>query len=59
MTGAYYRIKTESGWENIEIDEMTDVQLDELANQYPLKGWDLAKFLAKWIRDNVGTLEPQ
>ena len=53
MTGAYLRTKRNGKWENIEIDQLTDKELDELAEQQPEKGWIWAKFLAKWIRDNI------
>lgn len=49
-TGAFIRV----GSENVEIDEMTDEQLEQLEQDYPTKGWLWAKFLAKWIRDNIG-----
>lgn len=51
MTGAYVRIEREGKWENIEIDQLTDEELDSfLPDQDPVK-W--AKFLAGWIRDNI------
>lgn len=53
MTGAYVRILRD-GWESIEVDQLTDAELEEFAKQQgEARGWVWAKFLAKWIRDNV------
>lgn len=53
-TGAYVRIKRGDRWQNIEIDQLTNAELDALADEETIqKGWSWAKFLAKWIRDNV------
>lgn len=52
MTGAYLRIKRNGKWENIEIDQLTDDELNEIEITQPNRGWEWAKFLAKWIRDN-------
>ena len=53
MTGAYLRILRDKKWQNIEIDQLTDQELDELEREQKEKGWIWAKFLAKWIRDNI------
>lgn len=54
MTGAYLRTKRDNRWENIEVDQLTDAELDELErSQGAERGWVWAKFLAKWIRENV------
>lgn len=54
MTGAYVRIKRGNHWENIEIDQLTDDELDTLAREQPVeRGWVWAAFLARWIRDNI------
>lgn len=53
MTKAYLRTKRGGKWKSIEIDQLTDKELDQLEKQDPEKGWFWAKFLAKWIRDNV------
>jgi len=54
MTGAYLRIKRDGKWGNIEIDQLKDSELDQLAlDQGEQRGWVWAKFLAKWIRDNI------
>ena len=46
-------MKREGKWQTIEIDQLTDNELHEFAQQQPvLEGWQWAKFLAKWIRDN-------
>jgi len=51
MTGAYVRIKRGEGWCNIEIDQLTDEELDQFLTKENSKKW--ATFLAKFLRDNV------
>jgi hypothetical protein len=56
MTGAYLRVKRDDQWQNIEIDQMTDAELDDMERRSgddPAYAWSWVKFLAKWIRDNV------
>jgi hypothetical protein len=53
MTGAYIRFCRDGTWQNIEVDQLTDAELDEFEKQSAADGWTWAKFLAKWIRDNV------
>jgi hypothetical protein len=59
MTGAYVRVIRDGRWQNIEFDQLTDEELDAFeARTRDLgtvagEGWKWAKFLAKWIRDNV------
>ena len=52
-TGAYLRIERDNEWVNIEIDQLTDDELDSLAKDQPGEGWVWAKFLAAWIRDTL------
>jgi len=51
MTGAYVRIKRGEKWDNIEIEYLTDEELEEFLTEKDSKKW--AIFLAKFIRDNV------
>ena len=51
MTGAYVRIKREGKWDNIEIEYLTDEELEKFLTEKDSKKW--AIFLAKFIRDNV------
>lgn len=53
MTGAFLRILRDSEWQNIEIDQLTDEELDLIEREQPNRGWSWAKFLARWIRENV------
>lgn len=53
MTGACVRVERDGKWESIEVDQLTDGELDALCDQQPERGWVWAKFLAKWIRDNI------
>ena len=53
MTGAYIRIQRNGIWQPIEIDQLTDGELDDFAETQSAEGWKWAKFLAKWIRDNI------
>ena len=57
MTGAFIRIERGGKWQNIEIDQMTNAELDILATGQPGRGWKWAIFLAKWIRDNIGPMQ--
>ena len=52
MTGAYVRILRGGKWESIEIDQLSDAELEAFATLQPDAGWKWAKFLAKYIRDN-------
>ncbi len=53
-TGAFVRVERDGSWQAIEIDCLSDGELDQLAESQKDGGWRWAKFLAKWIRDNVG-----
>lgn len=53
MTGAYIRIERDGKWQSIEIDQLTDEELESFSKQQPEDGWKWAKFLAGWIRDNI------
>ena len=59
MTGAYVRVERDGEWMNIEIDRLTDEELAALEVRYMADGggagagWVWARFLARWIRDNV------
>ena len=52
-TGAHVRVCRDNEWQNIEIDQLTDGELDAFANRTPETGWMWAKFLARWMRDNL------
>lgn len=61
MTGDYVRIMRDGRWINVEIDQLTDAELDDLEQEssrspgivHADRGWAWAKSLASWIRDNV------
>ena len=53
MTGAFVRIKRDGKWQNIEIDQLTDNELESFFLEHPEAGLKWAIVLAKWIRDNV------
>ncbi len=59
MTRAFVRFERQGKFENVEIDQLTDEELDQLAVLDPDRGWAWAKFLAAWIRDNVQEQESQ
>ena len=52
-TGAFVRIKRNNTWQNIEIEQLTDKELNSFAKEHPEAGWKWTKFLVKWIRNNV------
>ena len=53
MTGAYVRIQRDGKWQAVEIDQLTDAELEQFAQRQGQDGWKWAKFLATWIRNNV------
>jgi hypothetical protein len=53
MTGLFIRIYRDDSWQDLEIDELTDDELEGLRGRSPFEGWPWAIALAKWIRDNV------
>jgi hypothetical protein len=53
LTGYFVRIKRDNSYQNIEIDQFTDAELNEFATGPPEDGWKWAVALAKWIRDHV------
>lgn len=57
MTGVFIRIKRDGKYENIEIEHLTDQELEDFATSLPDKGWIWVRLLVKWIRDNVGQEE--
>jgi hypothetical protein len=52
MTGYYVRVERAGRWQNLELDELTDAELEALHKPAHL-GWPFAVALAAWIRDNV------
>ena len=52
-TQLYVRINRDGKWQNIEIDLLTDDELEFFAREHQDSGWKWAKSLVKWIRDNV------
>lgn len=54
ITGAYVRVMRDGRALNLEINELTDRELDRyFESQPPLVVQRWARFLAGWIRDNV------
>jgi hypothetical protein len=54
MTGIYVNIQRENRFERVEIDQMTDQELEDFAKKQPrFQGWKFAIALAKWVRDHV------
>jgi hypothetical protein len=54
MTNIYVRIKRNGQWEPIEMDQLTDAEMDAfISSQGDRSGWPFVKALAKWIRDTV------
>ena len=55
MTGAYVRIYRNGEWQNIEIDQLNESEIDEFMktmDTHRLVMW--IKFLIKFIKNNVG-----
>ena len=58
MTGFFVRFCRRGKWQNIEIEELTEVELDHfIETQGPERGWFWARGLIKWIQNNVKTME--
>jgi hypothetical protein len=58
MTGSYVRVQRDGHWQNVEIDQLTDAELDAFAATQPERGWAWAKFLSRWIREHVTEAPP-
>jgi hypothetical protein len=59
MTGAFVRIERDGRWQDVEIDQLTDPELERfLAAQdaHQLRRWP--RLLARWIRDRVQEAPP-
>jgi hypothetical protein len=57
MTGIYVRVHRDGSWHNLEIDQLTDAELEAFAAAQPVaRGWPWAVELARWIRDHVQAL---
>jgi hypothetical protein len=50
MTGMMVRVCRDGVWQNVEIDELTDLEFEVLDERLDHE-WAVA--LAKWIRDHV------
>lgn len=53
MTGHTLTIQRDGTYQDLDIAELTDDELDELEARQPGAGWQWAKFLAAWIRDHA------
>lgn len=60
MTNIPIRILRDGKWQPVDIDEMTDQELMEVASSWTVtQAGSFAITLAKWIRDNVKPPEEQ
>lgn len=56
MTGFYVRIERGDKWQAVEIDQMTDLELEIFFKDNPASAkWAIG--LAKWIRDSLTSSE--
>ncbi len=53
MTGFYIRVQRDGKWQAVEIDCLTEAELDAFAASQPDRGWFWVRGLLKWIRDCV------
>lgn len=53
MTGIYVRVKRDGRWQNLELDTLTDAELEAWVHMQraPGVGWLCGRALATWIRD--------
>lgn len=57
MTGYFVRIERDGKWQAVELDQMTDEELEVFFKDNPASTkWAIG--LGKWIRDNVGEEPP-
>jgi hypothetical protein len=58
MTGINVSVQRNGRWESIELDRLTDAELESWAARQkdaaPFDGYRWAVALAKWVRDRVG-----
>ena len=58
MTGFYVRVLRDGRWQSIEIDQLSDKELDEFISskiEGQEDGWSWVRALAIWVRDNVSS----
>lgn len=57
MTGFSVRIQREGRWVNVDLDTLSDAELEDWTeasrSREPFAGWRWAGALARWIRDHV------
>ena len=54
MTGLVVRILRDGQWQNLEVEELTDAELDAFcASKSPTEGWAWFRAMVRWVRDNV------
>jgi len=59
MTGAFVRVERDGRWQNVDIDQLTDPELERFlaAQDAPsLRRW--TRRLARWIRDRAQEAPP-
>jgi len=59
MTGIFVRIRRNDRWQNIEIEHLSDNELNSFAKEHPDVGWTWAKHLIRWIRNNMQEKETE
>ena len=53
ITQLLVRIKRDDDWQSIEINQLTDDEIESYFKRYPDSGCRLAIALARWIRANI------
>ena len=53
ITQLLVRIKRDDDWQSIEINQLTDDEIESYFKRYPDSGCRWAIVLAKWIRANI------
>ena len=53
ITQLLVRIKRDDDWQSIEINQLTDDEIESYFKRYPDSGCRWAIVLARWIRANV------
>jgi hypothetical protein len=53
MTGYFIRMKRDGQWQNLDVAELTDAELEQWPAATGVDGWKWAIGLARWIRDKA------
>ena len=53
MTGAWVRVQRNGRWTEVELENLTENELNRLEVTRPEMGWQWTRFLVRFLRENV------